>query len=440
MKVLEGVRVFELGIAIASPYCGRTLSFHGADVFKIESPTNPEIVRLIGSSWLRDNEEQAAALPDSSPYLSELNSDKRSVALDLKQKAALDAAKRLILCCDVFLANYGDRALVDLGLDFESVRAIKPDIVYVQLPGFGTDPSSPYYPYVAWGPNQAPLVGIDDLTGHAGYEPAGIATVAPPDYLSALHATFAVLAGLEERDRTGEGVHVDIPQFESTVALLGPFAMDLALTGRSQSRIGNRSLWFAPEGVYPSQGNERWIAISVDSEDAWQALRPLAGDELVDDDRFADNELRMQNTDALDAAMALWTARYVNDELAARLQAVGVTAHIVSTNEDLIGDAQVQSRGWYAVNKGPRFTREVYATVPTRLSVTPGSTERGGPSTGEHTMEVLTEVAGLTREEVQSLIDEEAAFTMIEPDLVIDRPHEEWLHVMFRDVPDTRDI
>lgn len=440
MKVLEGVRVFELGIAIASPYCGRTLSFHGADVFKVESPTSPDIVRLIGSSWLRDDEALAAALPDSSPYVSEMNSDKRSVALDLKQERALDAAKRLILGCDVFLANYGDRALVDLGLDFESVRDIKPDIVYVQLPGFGTDSSSPYYPYVAWGPNQAPLVGIDELTGHAGREPAGIATVAPPDYLSALHATFAVLAGLEERDRTGEGVHVDIPQFESTVALLGPFAMDLALTGEGQSRIGNRSLWFAPEGVYPSQDDERWIAISVDSEDAWQALRPWAGDELIDDHRFADNELRMHNADALDEEMARWTAGYVNDDLAERLQGVGVTAHIVSTNEDLIGDAQVQSRGWYEVNGAGRFTRDVYATVPTHLSVTPGSTDRGGPSTGEHTVEVLTEVAGLTPEEVQVLIDEQAAFTMVEPDLVIDRPYEEWLHVMFRGVPDTRDV
>ena len=440
--LLDGVKVFELGIAIASPAAGRLMAHFGADVYKIESPTNPDIVRLIGSAWLRDDAERAAAVPDSSPYLSEMNADKKSVAIDLKQEAGRQVARRLLAECDVFLANYGARALADLGLDYESVRQLRPDIVYVQLPGFGSDPSGPYYSYVAWGPNQAPLVGVDDLTGHAGREPAGIATVAPPDYLSAFHAAFCALTGLEQRDRTGEGVHVDIAQFETTIsALLGPFAMDHALTGNLQSRIGNRSLWYAPEGVYPCRGDERWIAISVVDDEAWDGLLSLGPPGLAGDERFATNESRLANADALDEALAAWTAGFDNGDLAARLQRAGVAAHLVATNEDVLQDEHVMQRGWFQARPSSRFTRDLFSSQPIRLSETPGRWQRGGPSSGEHTVEVLTGVAGLGADEVDGLIADGVLFTKDRPDLTLDRPYEDWLHVLFpREAADSRDL
>ena len=433
--------MFEFGIAIASPFTGRNLAAHGADVFKVESPTSPDIVRLIGSSWLRDNEALAAVRPDSSPYISEMNADKRSVAIDVKQPRGVEAAHRLVRQCDVFVANFGARVLVDVGLDYESVRAIKPDIVYVQLPGFGADPTSPYYSYVAWGPNQAPLVGIDDLTGHAGREPAGVATIAPPDYFAALHGTFCVLAGLEQRDRTGEGVHIDLSQFEATIALLGPFAMDYALTGHGQSRVGNRSLWYAPEGVYPCRGTERWIAISCEDDQQWTALDQLAGRGWGTDERFATGEARMLNVDALDDALAEWTGSFANGDLAHRLQAAGVAAHIVSTNEDLIADTQLRERGSYIARPNARFKRELFTANVQRLTEPPPENHRGGPSTGEHTVEVLTEVAGMTADEVAALVDNRVAYTMIAPELSVERPYEAWLHILFPlEAEDTRDL
>ncbi|MGH1491237.1 MAG: CaiB/BaiF CoA transferase family protein [Acidimicrobiales bacterium] len=441
-RLLDGVKVFELGIAIASPNAGKLLAHHGAEVYKVESPTSPDIVRLIGSAWLRDNEDLAPVAPDSSPYVSEMNAGKKSVALDLKQPEAREAALRLLAECDVFLANYGARALAELGMDYESVKKIRPDIVYVHLPGFGVDTESPYYSYVAWGPNQAPLVGIDDLTGHAGREPAGIATVAPPDYLSSLHGAFCVITGLEQRDRTGEGVHVDIAQFETTVSLLlGPYVMDHALTGNLQSRIGNRSPWYAPEGVYPCQGEERWIAISVEDDAAWQGLLSIGPEAWASDERFADNDARMTNVEVLDEAVASWTAGFENTDLAERLQSAGVAAHIVSTNEDILQDPHVMNSGWFNALPGARFTRDLASGFPFSMSETPGSWDKAGPSTGEHTEQVLTEVAGLTAEETQKLIDDKLAFTMDRPDLKIDRPYEQWLHVLFpRDAIDSRDL
>lgn len=442
MRLFDGVKVFEIGQAIAAPNIGRFLAHHGADVYKVESPTSPDIVRMIGSAWLRDNDELAAAMPDSSPYVSEMNANKKSVALDLKQAEGRAAATALLAQCDVFLSNLAARAITDLGLDYESVRAINPDIVYVQLPGFGTDPDAPYYPYVAWGPNQAPLVGVDDLTGHADGEPAGIATVAPPDYLSALHGVFCAVTGIEEHDKTGEGVHVDIAQFETTVALLlGPFIMDEALTGHAQSRIGNRSLWYAPEGVYPCAGEERWIAISVVDEMAWEALLAIAPSEWGSDQRFATNEERLANLDSLDEEVGQWTATFDNVDLAARLQNIGVPAHIVATNEDILQDSQVMRRSFFQARPTARFKRDLFTCYPLRFSETPGSWERGGPSTGEHTVEVLTEVAGMSGDEVDGLLGMGAAFTMDRPDLQIDRPYEEWLHIFFpNDALDSRDL
>ena len=435
---LSGIKVFELGIAIASPFCGKLMAYFGADVIKIESRTSPDIVRLLGSAWLKDREELASIASDTSPYVSEMNASKRSVGLELKTDQGRATAMQVLAECDVFLANFGARALADLGFDYESVKAVKPDIVYVQLPGFGSNPGTPYYPFVAWGPNQAPLVGMDDFTGHSDDPPAGIATVAPPDYMSALHAAIATLTGLEQRDLTGEGVHVDISQFETTLALLGPFVMDYDLTGAIPSRMGNRSMWGAPQGVYPCSGTENWIAISATDEDDWRAVRTLAGNAI--DQMFDDAALRMEHQDQLDEEMASWTAAFQVDDLVYRLQTLGVAAHTVSTNEDLLHDTHVMSRGWYQVADSKRLGRDVFSNCAVRLDQTPGRWTHAGPSMGQHTREVLQSFVGLSDTQIDELIDAEAAFEAIAPETVTSRPWDDWIHMFIPGVDDARDL
>ena len=247
--VLDDVSVVELSIAIAAPSCGRALAFHGADVVKLESRTNPDVARLFGSAWARDID--MPVYMDTSPYLAEMNANKRSLGLELKQAAGRDAALALLATSDVFVTNYSTPAVRALGFGYEDVAAVNPSIVYVALPGFGSDPAQPYYEFLAWGPNQAPLVGLDALTGYPDQEPAGIATIAPPDYFAGLHAFAAVLTGLEHRDRTGEGSFIDIAQFETTVSCLGPFLLDHALSERNQERTGNRLDVAGAAGLLP---------------------------------------------------------------------------------------------------------------------------------------------------------------------------------------------
>jgi benzylsuccinate CoA-transferase BbsF subunit len=434
---LDGIRVFELGIAIASPFCGKLMAHFGADVLKIESQISPDVVRILGSAWLKDREDLAPIASDTSPYVSEMNASKRSVGLELKTPEGKAAAMQLLAECDVFIANFGARALAELGFDYESAAAVNPDIVYVQLPGFGSNEEMPYYPFVAWGPNQAPLVGMDDFTGHADDPPAGIATVAPPDYMSAFHAAIAVITGLEQRDATGKGVHVDISQFETTLALLGPFVMDYDLTGAVHSRIGNRSMWGAPQGVYPCAGHERWIAISAPESQDWEALSPLLGS-FVDAD-FDDPSVRMSDQDRLDEQIAAWSKEFEADDLAGRLQSAGIAAHIVSTNEDLLHDTHLTSRHWYQVAESMRLGRDIFTNSPVKLSRTSGRWTGAGPSMGEHTRDVLSEVVGMSSEDIDELVSVGGAFEQIQPEITTSRPWDDWIHLLIPGTEDARD-
>ena len=414
------------------------MAHFGADVIKVESRTSPDVVRILGSAWLRDREDLAPITSDTSPYVSEMNASKRSVGLELKTKRGKEVALQLLAECDVFLANFGARALTDLGLTYDDVIAVNPNVVYVQLPGFGSDQDMPYYPFVAWGPNQAPLVGLDDFTGHADEPPAGIATVAPPDYMSALHAAIATLSGLEQRHVTGQGVHIDISQFETTLALLGPFVMDYDLTGAIHTRMGNRSMWGAPQGVYPCNGHERWIAISATTETDWAALRAMLGSAVDSDLDTA--SVRLANQDRLDEQLAVWTSAFEVENLAARLQSNGIAAHVVSTNEDLLHDTHVTSREWYQVAPSKRLGRDVFSGCAVKLSETPGSWSHAGPSMGEHTREVLSEVVGLSDTEIDVLISENGAFEQLEPDVVVSRPWDDWIHLLLPGTQDARDL
>ncbi len=427
MRALEGIRVVELSIAIAAPTCGRNLAFHGAEVLKVESRLYPDILRLLGSGWAR-TEAHADTFIDTSPYLAEFASGKLSVGLELKQPAALDALKRLLSASDVFLTNYSTPAVRALGLAYEDVRAVRPDIIYAAMPGFGSDEALPYYEYVAWGPNQGPLVGLDLLTGYPDQDPCGIASIAVPDHMAGIHATLAVLAALEHRDATGEGCCIDLSQFELSIGLLGPFVMDHALTGHDQGRTGNRDPLAAPSGVYPCRGADRFVAITVDDDDAWSALGRVAGSPpWAVDPRFATAAGRARHHDELDELLAGWTAGHGADELAAWLQATGVAAHPLSDPPGVLADAQVRDRGWFQVRPAGRFARDLSSGQPVHLPDAPADLARGAPTLGQHTVEVLGRVGGMGDTEVERLLASGAAFGPVAPDVVLRRPYDAYL-------------
>ena len=419
--VLDDVFVVELAIAIAAPSCARALAFHGADVVKIESRNNPDVMRLFGSVWAR--ELDPALYMDTSPYLGEMCANKRSVGLDLKQPDGLAAALALLKSADVFITNYSTPAVRALGLGYDDIAAVNPSIVYVAMPGFGSDPAQPYYEYLAWGPNQAPIVGLDALTGYPDQEPAGIATIAPPDYFAGLHALTAVLTGLEHHERTGEGSFVDIAQFETSVSCLGPFLFDNALTGRCENRSGNRLSWLAPQGCYPCIGDDAWVAITVVDDEGWTALAAVIGGP-ANDARFGPLAGRLAHHDELDELIGAWTSARTAAGVAATLQNAGVAAYEVLDNVGVLHDPQVRDRHWFQRVASMRFADgDVFGSHPIQLPETPGSWWRAGPSMAEDTVEVLTKRAGLAPNEIDALIVSGTAFTTTQPEQRLSRPY-----------------
>ncbi len=432
MGVLDDLVVVELSIAIAAPSCCRNLAFHGATVLKIESPTNPDVARLFGSAWAGGVDP--AVYRDTSPYLPEMSANKRSVGLDLKHPDAVAAALALLATADVFVTNYSTPAVRALGLGYDEVAAVNPDIVYVALPGFGSDETQPYYEFLAWGPNQAPLVGLDELTGYADQEPAGVATIAPPDYFAGLHALTAVLTALEHREHTGEGSFVDIAQFETTVSCLGPYLYDHALRGDTVGRDGNRVPWLAPQGCYPSRRDDVYVAVTVATDDEWAALAArLAADGIdgVGDARFATVAGRVDAHDELDALLSRFTSTRSATQAAHELQAVGIAAHEVLDNTGVLHDPQVRDRRWFQVVPSHRFPDgDAFSGHPIRLADTPGAWWRAGPSMGQDTASALAAHAGFDAAAVEALVASGAAFTAAEPELTLRRPYADYAGIL----------
>jgi len=383
--------------------CGRALAHFGAEVIKAESRANPDIIRLLGAPWLPKDRFGPEVWADCGVPASEFLTGKKSIGLDLKAPQGKAVARRLLERCDVFLSNYSAPAIRSLGLDYDSVRAMRRDIVYVVLSGFGTDPGTPYYDYVAWGPNQAPLVGLDDLTGWPDRPPAGFSQVAFPDFSNGVHATVAVLAALEHRAETGEGSFIELSQLEATTAMLAPWIVD-AERGRPPRRDGNHVPGAAPHGIYPTRESERWVAIAVFDDDEWRAMcAATAKLQWREDPRFVDTPARLANQDALDAAIADWTRQHIDDEIVERLQRAGVAAAPVLDAPRVAIDPQLRSRDFWVLADHARLGRDLATGHPVRLHDTPGWVERGAPCFGEDNDYVLGEICGYGADEIAEL-------------------------------------
>ena len=401
------------------------LAFHGADVVKLESRTNPDVARLFGSAW--------AAGMDSRSVHGHVAVPRRDVRQQAVGRTRAEAARRparaalaLIATADVFVTNYSTPAVRGLGLGPDDLTRRQPG-PRVRRPARASapTPTQPYYEFLAWGPNQAPLVGLDELTGYPDQVPAGIATIAPPDYFAGLHALAAVLTALEHRDRTGEGTVVDIAQFETTVSSLGPFLLDHALSGAVPGASGNRLAWLAPQGCYRCDGDDAWVAVTVDDDERWAAVADLLGG-AARDARFATLAGRIEHHDELDALIEAWTIGTSRRPTPPRaLQARrrrgvrGLRQHRRAGRPARAGAAVVPAA---RVEPLPRRRRVQRPPDPARRRAR--AVVAGRPVDGRgHPRRCSIEWAGMSSAEVDALIASGAAFTAADPDVTLRRPY-----------------
>jgi crotonobetainyl-CoA:carnitine CoA-transferase CaiB-like acyl-CoA transferase len=349
---------------------------------------------------------------------------KRSVGLELEGDGH-DAFLRLVEWCDVLVMNMSVEAVDELGLGYAQLCARNPGLVYMNMASFGAA-DGPYRTYRTWGGNLAALAGLTDLVGWPDRPPTGM-PISFPDYVSALWGTTAVIAAVLRRDETGAGCEIDLAQYQVAIACIGPTVTAAALGGPEPHATGNRRPGRAPQGVYATRDENRWVAVSVADEAAWRGLGCVEGlGHLADDPRFASLEQRLAHQDELDAELAAWARTRTDWEAAEELQHSGVAAAPVMDHWDVLADHQLAARDFFRVAPSTRFGGEMTYGQAARLPDAPRLATRACPAFGEHTRAVLGG-AGLSDDEIDALVAARLAHEMQEPDLHLERPYLHWI-------------
>jgi benzylsuccinate CoA-transferase BbsF subunit len=324
----------------------------------------------------------------------------RSVALDLRRPRGRELALRLCAASDVVLENNRGGVATTWGLDYEDVRRVRPDVIYLTSQAYGR--GGPLGELPAFGPLNSAFTGLTWLWNHpeAPY-PAG-SSLNHPDHIAARLSAVAVLAALEHRRRTGEGQRIEMSQCEAAAYLMGEAYLEGPLTGHPAAARGNAVVYAAPHGVYPCAGDDRWCAIAVVGDDVWQRFRQCLG--WAEDPALATLAGRLAAATALDERVAGWTRSRSPEDAAAALQAVGVSAMSVQNAIDHRGDPHLGARNALVTIDDPEIGRVRHAGNGVQLSRTPLTTARPAPRLGADTEDVLTGVLGLGAAEVAELI------------------------------------
>jgi benzylsuccinate CoA-transferase BbsF subunit len=398
---LRGLRIADFTWIGAGAYTTRMLADLGADVIKIESRSHLDS--------LRDSKPFQGGIRgvNRSGYFADRNASKRSITLNLKTPAARELALTLIDQCDMVANNFTPGTMEKFGLGYEEIAARRPDMIYLAMSMHGA--AGPEAKYLGYGLTMGAVTGLHYLSGYPDREPAGTGTNYPDHVPNPTHATFAVLAALRHRRRTGEGQLIDLAQIEPTIALLGASVLDFTCNGRVTERIGNQHEAVAPCGVYPCAGTERWIAIVADTEAAWHALTEVLGRPAWrDDPRFRSTLARWQHRRELDAAIGAISAGWDAGALMQCLQAQGVAAGILNDAADMLWrDPQMAHRRHWVSLEHPEMGRTSYGAMPFRLSDADIAPHRAAPQLGQHTEEICRELLGLDAVEIERLRNEQ---------------------------------
>ena len=390
---LQGIRVLDFTWIHAGPSATRILSDQGAQVIKVESNQALSVVGGPASNTARGLGQRH-----------NWNAGKLSISLNMKTGAGKELARRLVAVSDLVAENFSGRVMPGWGLDFESIRKIRPDIIMLSMSGFGR--TGPWKDRVSYGQTLQAWSGFTDLTGFPGEKPSGPAS-AYSDAVAGMAGAQAVLLALIQRARTGRGQWIDLSQMEAMSALLGPLVLELSANRSDVQRTGNRLAHGggAPHGAYRCLGDDRWLAITVFTDDEWDAFTAAIGSPgWASDQRFANAESRLIHVDALDKMVESWTVEQNAEEAMRLLQAAGVAAGVVQTGEDLAeNDPHLRERGLFQKVPDAAGVLRTIERAPYKLSRTPGSVTRGAPEFGADQDFVLSEILGVDDDELAEM-------------------------------------
>lgn len=426
---LEGIRIIDLSQVYAGPLAARTLADLGAEVIRVESAVR---------STRGGPKPQAGAVypggdPSPRPYnrsasYNELHRNKLAITLDLSREEGRDIFKKLVAISDAVIENFSPRVMANFGLDYPVLEGVNPRIIMVSISAYGH--TGPYRDYVSFGRGIEAMAGLSEMTGYPDSGPIGPG-IAYADAVAGLHAALALLTALHERRQTGRGQHIDLSLRESLTALMGEYILGHSMATAHRSpvdpplqkgktgefpqggvskgfpRNANRDSTALFQGCYRCRGEDKWIAIAIESDDEWQAFcRAIGTPAWVHDERFADLPGRVRNQTALDHLIEAWTSQHTPEEAMRILQKAGVKAGAVRSARGIFSDPHLRARGFFEKVTHREAGTHDYPGVPWKFSGTPVSIRRPAPCFAEHNDYVFGELLGMGKGEIARLESE----------------------------------
>ncbi len=332
---LSGIRVLDFGHIVAGPFCARMLADLGADVVKVETATRR------GRTGARRGGGGSRTPSGRTPLLAHINRNRRSIDLNLKTEDGIAIARRLIDTADVLVENFSSGVMDRLGIGYADVSKTNPRLVYASMSAFGH--TGPRQAWTGMNVTLQAFSGMMLATGESGDPPIGISN-SWNDYIGGLHTAVAIIGALAKRRASGLGYHLDVSQFECSVAMIGSLLLSSTVTGAAPARSGSRSATAAPQGCYRCAGDDQWCTISVQTDAQWHALLHGLGESAgsLRDPQYATLAGRLQHHDAIDRVLEAWTRELTPDEVEARVEACGVWAAAMRRGNDIAQTAEWQ--------------------------------------------------------------------------------------------------
>lgn len=396
-----GLRVLDMTAFWAGPLTGHLLALLGAEVIHLESASRPDGARLVGG--VPQTEDR---FWERGPIFAALNTNKKSMTIDLRDPRGIDVLHRLIATCDVVVENYTPRVLDQLGLGYDTLKADRSDLVMLRMPGFGLD--GPWRDLSAFAFVIEDASGLTWLTGHPDLLPFEPYTIGDPN--AGLHALFALMVALEQRAKTGEGGLVEAAMVDAGLNIAAEQVIEASAYGALLGRDGNRGPTAAPQNLYraaPPDDDGRddsWIALAVANDEQWESLRAALGEpEWAADPGLATAAGRLDAHDRIDSSLQEWCRSRSADDIVALLWDAGVPVAKVMSPHRQPELPQLTFRNFFEELDHPVIGRSRYSTMPMRFSLGPERIhQRHAPLLGEHNEELLGQL-GLTRSEIEAL-------------------------------------
>ncbi len=393
---LKGIRVADFGQIVAMPFTAQILGWLGAEVILVETKH-----RLTTRVWPPFAEAEPGV--NRSGGFNTINNTKLGVTLNLREPQGMELAKRLISISDIVAENYSTGTMERMGIGYQEMQRLRPDIIYLSLGAFGR--TGPMKDLAGFHSVINLFSGLAAVTGHPGSHPRILGGIFP-DPFSGCYCVLSLLEALYHRSKTGEGQYIEVAMTEVLATLLPEAVMDYTLNGKEPERVGNKHQDKAPHDVFRCKGDQKWVAISVENDAQWEALcRVVDHPEWQQDPRFADDKKRLDNQDALAPLIEASTLSKSPEEVARALQAAGVAATPVQDSAEVLADPHLIDRGFVTWVDHPETGSRPMGTVSWAIDGEKPKGFRPAPLMGQHNQSVFCGLLGLPEEEVARLIE-----------------------------------